>query len=157
MPFGVKMSVNQDFKDLFKAFNAEGAKYLVVGAYAVTFHAEPRYTKDLDVWVEPTVENARKIWAALTAFGAPLVDVSVEDFADQDMVYQIGIEPNRIDILMGVTGLDFPSAWEKRVSSRYGDQPISVLSKEDLIVSKKAAGRQQDLLDVDNLQKKKPD
>jgi hypothetical protein len=87
--------MNQDFKDMFKILDEHRAKYLIVGAYAVTYHAEPRYTKDLDIWVEPTLENAKKIWEALTVFGAPLDGVRVEDFCNKDLVYEIGVESNR--------------------------------------------------------------
>jgi len=126
-----------------------------VGAYAVTFHAEPRYTKDLDIWVEPTPENAKKVWEALTAFGAPLDDVSVEDFGNQSLVYQIGVEPNRIDIMMNVPGVVFPEAWENRVESSYGEEKVNIIAIDDLILAKRTANRDQDKIDVKNLEKVK--
>ena len=151
--FGVKKLVNQDFKDLFRILNEETVKYLVVGAYAVTFHSEPRYTKDLDIWISRDSANAKRVWAALSRFGAPLSDISMQDFTDPDMVYQIGIEPNRIDIIMEVCGSNFADAWKNRVTSSYSDEPIALLSLDDLILAKKAAGRPQDLLDVEQLEK----
>lgn len=147
--------MNQDFKDMFKILNEHGVRYLVVGAYAVTFHAEPRYTKDLDIWVEPTPENAKKIWDALAAYGAPLEGITVEDFNDKSLVYQIGIEPNRIDVMMHVPGVAFVSAWENRVRSSYGEEKVHIIALDDLISAKLKANRDQDKIDVKNLQKVK--
>jgi len=139
---------NPDFRDLFRCLNDAGAEYLVVGAYAVIFHTEPRYSKDIDIWVEPSPGNADKVFRALASFGAPLADLTVEDLTNVDLVYQIGIEPNRIDILMAVKGLRFEDAWAHRVPSTYEDQPVSILSLEDTLTSKIAAKRPQDLLDA---------
>lgn len=140
--------INPDFSDLLRAFNAAEVRYLVVGAYAVTFHAQPRFTKDLDLWVEASSENAVRVHAALASFGAPIGDLTLEDLANAEMVYQIGVAPNRIDILMGVSGLKFREAWPRRVGSNYGDCPIQMISKTDLIRNKRAAGRPQDLIDL---------
>jgi len=143
--------INPDFRDLLHAFNAAEVRYLVVGAYAVTFHAQPRFTKDLDLWVEPSSENAPRVLAALKTFGAPVADLSLEDFANPDLVYQIGVAPNRIDVLMGVSGIEFEDAWPNRVPSNYGDCPIHVISRDDLIRNKRASNRPQDLLDLQAL------
>ena len=140
--------INPDFEDLLLAFNAAEVRYLVVGAYAVTFHAQPRFTKDLDIWVEASPENAANVHRALAAFGAPVSDVTLEDLASQEMVYQIGVAPNRIDILMGISGIEFREAWPNRVESEYGDCPIHLISRQDLIRNKRAAGRPQDLIDL---------
>ena len=140
--------INPDFKDLLLAFNAAEVRYLVVGAYAVTFHAQPRFTKDLDIWVEASQENAARVHKALTAFGAPVSELTPDDLANQEMVYQIGVAPNRIDILMGVSGLEFGAAWPNRVESQYGDCPIHVISRQDLIRNKRAAARPQDIIDL---------
>ncbi len=145
------MQSNRDFRDLFLCLNEAGVKYLVVGAYAVIYHSEPRYTKDIDVWVEPTPENARKVWQALVKFGAPLGDLTVDDLCNPDVLFQMGVIPNRIDIMMDVEGLRFAEAWEKRFASMYDDQPIFVLSRDDTIIAKKTAGRDHDLLDVKRL------
>jgi len=146
------MPANPDFKDLFRIFSEEQVDFLVVGAHAVAFHAEPRYTKDLDVLVRPSPENAERVWRALARFGAPLKDVTLADLTKPDMVYQIGVEPNRIDILMGIGGVDFDEAWEGRESSTYDGVPISVIGKPALIKAKKATDRPQDRLDVDRLE-----
>jgi hypothetical protein len=121
----------------------------------VIYYAEPRYTKDLDIWVEPTMENARKVWKALEAFGAPLVDVSLEDFCNHELIYQIGVAPNRIDIMMSIPGLEFPSAWHQKVLASYGGEPIHIVHIDDLIKAKKTMNREQDRLDVRSLEKAK--
>jgi hypothetical protein len=147
------MSINQDFKELFTAFNAEGVEYLIVGGYAVIFYAEPRFTKDIDLWVNPSMANAERAYRARSRFGAPLGDVTVEDLTNRDLVYQIGIAPNRIDILMDIGGPPFTEAWQRKTIAAYGDVPIAIIGKNELIQSKKTIGRPQDLLDVDRLQK----
>lgn len=145
------MDVNADFKDVLSALSAANARFLLVGAHAVIHHTEPRYTKDFDLWVEATAKNARRVWKALLDFGAPLKHVRLEDFQNPSMVYQIGMEPCRIDITMGLEGLNFPSAWRKRVRSNYGGVPIFILSRADLIKTKRATGRPQDMLDIERL------
>ena len=147
------MPVNKDFEDLLRIFHEEKVEYLIVGAYAVIFYTEPRYTKDLDIWINPTEENAKKVWKALQRFGAPLIDVTVKDFTNRELVYQIGVEPNRIDILMDIQGVDFEEAFSRKVVSKYGDVPIYIISKEDLIKAKEATGRLEDKLDLEKLKK----
>jgi hypothetical protein len=146
------MPGNPDFSDLFSALNAEAVEYLVAGAHAVIYHTAPRYTKDLDVWVNPVPENAARVWRALARFGAPLQDVTEASFTDRELVYQIGIAPNRIDILMGIAGVEFCDAWADRVPTRYDGIPIYVMGRRSLLAAKKAAGRPQDLLDAAQLE-----
>lgn len=145
------MYLNQDFSDLLFALNNAGADYLVVGAYALAAHGHVRATKDLDVWVRPDPTNAQRVYEALHAFGAPLAGLSVGDLATPGIVFQIGVAPIRIDILTEIDGVTFDEAWPARVLSRYGDQPINVLSREHLIQNKLASGRRQDLADVESL------
>lgn len=145
------MPVNPDFSDLFSALNDVEARYLMVGGYAVSFHAEPRFTKDLYVWVEPTPANAAAVRAALSAFGAPMSGVSQEDLATPGIVIQVGVPPNRIDIVTSIDGVGFAEAWAERVDAVYGDVPIHVISRRDLIRNKRACGRPQDLVDADRL------
>jgi hypothetical protein len=147
------MPVNSDFRDLFCAFNAAGARYLLVGGYAVAFHAEPRFTKDLDVWIEASPANSRLVYAALGAFGAPLGEAKAADLAVPDQVLQIGVPPNRIDIVTSIDGVEFEGAWRNRAETEYGDQHIWVISRMDLIANKRASGRPQDLLDVATLER----
>ncbi|HUJ11277.1 MAG TPA: hypothetical protein VL171_14765 [Verrucomicrobiae bacterium] len=147
------MAINPDFKDLFRIFNDCHVEYLVIGAHAVVFHTRPRFTKDLDMWVNPTKGNAAKVWEALQKFGAPLKGVTEESFTDRQMVYQIGVEPNRIDIMMGTPGVEFDVAWANRAQSTYGDIPIGIIGRAELLKTKLATGRPQDLLDADDLKK----
>jgi hypothetical protein len=145
--------MNQDFLDLLRALSAAEVRFLVIGAYAVSFHSEPRATGDLDVWVEPTPENAPRVLAALQEFGAPLRDLSVEDLASPDIVFQMGLPPRRIDILTSITGVDFAQAWPERSTTSIGDVVFCLIGREALIRNKAALGRPKDLLDVENLEK----
>jgi hypothetical protein len=146
------MPVNRDFRDLFSAADV---RFLVVGAHAVIFYSVPRYTKHLDLWIDATPENAARAWRALAAFGAPLEGITVGDLFHPGTKLQIGVEPNRIDILTDVEGLPFEEAWNRRQMSSYGDIPIALLNLDDLIASKRAAGRPQDQLDLEWLEKVK--
>jgi len=145
------MDINPDFRDLLRNLSDAGVRYLVVGAHALIYHTEPRYTKDLDIWVEPTAANAARVWRALNRFGAPVAGVKPADFTDPNLVYQIGIEPNRIDVMMRIEGVAFETAWRRRVRTTYGDVRVCILSREDLVRAKRSAGRPQDLLDLDRL------
>lgn len=147
------MGVNPDFKDLFSELCATEARFIVVGGHAVIFHATPRYTKDIDIWVGPSPENARRVYDALGNFGAPMETLAVEDLATPGTIFQIGIEPNRIDIITEVEALSFEESWQRRVSSTYGGIPIAVLSHGDLLVNKRSVARPQDLLDVQALER----
>jgi hypothetical protein len=147
------MKTNSDFRDLLAALNAAGAEYLVVGAHALAAHGHPRASKDLDVWVHATVDNAERTYRALAAFGAPLDDLRVDDLSTAGTIFQIGVEPVRIDIITSIDGVDFEEAWPDRVSADYGGQPVSVISRKHLIQNKRAAGRPQDVADVDALEK----
>ncbi len=145
--------INRDFRDLFSALNAAEVRYLVVGAYAVTFHSRPRFTKDLDIWIDRDPSNAERTWRALAAFGAPVRELRPADLTRPEVVYQIGIAPNRIDIVTQIEAVEFDRAWERRAQGEYGDCPIQVISRADLIVNKRAVGRPQDLLDVQELER----
>jgi hypothetical protein len=144
--------MNSDFKDLLKRFNEYKVRYLVVGGYAVMKYTEPRYTKDMDIWVDASPRNARAVFRALQEFGAPLVNLTEVDFATEGTFYQMGRPPARIDILMSVTGLRFGAAWRRRVSVDFDGVLAHVISREDLIVNKRASGRPQDMIDVDHLE-----
>ena len=145
------MPASSHFKELLRSFNERGIRYLVVGAYAVMKYTEPRYTKDLDIWVDPTPENAQRVFGTLAEFGAPMDDVKVQDFANRGLVFQIGLAPHRIDILMGIAILEFLQAWERRVEADFEGLFVPFLSKQDLIAAKRAAGRPQDLIDAELL------
>ena len=145
------MFVNSDFSDLLKSFNDNGVKYLVIGGYAYGQYAEPRYTKDLDVWIATDSLNASVVYNALVEFGAPLSEMTEGDFADDGYFYQMGYPPVRIDIIMGIPGIEFGDAWKNRVETYFDDLLVNFISKEDLITAKIASGRPQDLLDAATL------
>jgi hypothetical protein len=145
--------VHKDQKDLLTVFNAHGVKYLVIGAHAVGVHAEPRGTKDLDVFIKADEENSEAVFAALAQYGAPLAGMTPDDFNDEPTsVFQLGIEPDRVDILQGIAGVTFDEAWDSRIESLLDtDTPAHVISLEHLIQNKLASGRYQDLADVEKL------
>lgn len=143
--------MNPDFRDLLAEFNAHGVEFIVVGAHAVAAHGHVRATNDLDVWIRPDPENASRTLRALTAFGAPLHDLSREDLTRPGTLFQIGVPPLRIDILTAVDGVTFDDAWGARLQTYFGDQPAPVLSRDHLIKNKRASGRSQDLADVERL------
>lgn len=145
------MLVNSDFKELLNNLNEKKVKYLVVGGYAVIKYTEPRYTKDLDIWVNPDPDNSKAVFDALREFGAPLRNMTPDDFAHEGYFYQMGTPPVRVDILMSISGVDFVQAWTRKVEVNFDGIPVSFISKADLIASKRAAGRPQDLLDVESL------
>lgn len=145
------MPASSHFKELLQSLNDRGVKYLVVGAYAVMKYTEPRYTKDLDIWVEPTQENAELVFQTLAEFGAPMKDVTPNDFANHELVFQIGLPPHRIDIMMGIPPLEFPASWNRRVTAQFDEVAVNFLSRDDLLRAKRSAGRPQDLLDADLL------
>ena len=141
----------KDLKELLRAFNDHAVKYLVVGGYAFGVHAEPRATKDLDLFIRPDEENSQALFRALTQYGAPLDGLSPADFMD-GTVFLIGQSPARIDILQHIDGLSFDQAWENRIEGVLdGEIRTVVISKEDLIRNKLASGREQDILDVKKL------
>jgi hypothetical protein len=144
--------VSRDFRDLLAEFNAHGVEYLVVGAHALAAHGHVRATKDLDVWIRPDPPNAQRTLRALRAFGAPLHDLTEADLSQPGLIFQIGVPPVRIDVLTAIDGVDFAEAWPARLLTRFADQPVGVLSREHLIVNKRAAGRMQDLADVEWLE-----
>ena len=145
------MFVNSDFSDLLNLFNANNVKYLVIGGYALIQYAEPRYTKDLDIWISVDQENATAVFKALKEFGAPLAEMTEVDFSQEGYFYQMGLPPMRVDILMGIPGLTFDNAWQHRVEVDFDGLLVKFISREDLITSKKASGRPQDLIDADLL------
>ena len=143
--------MNQDFKELLQAFNDEQVKYLVIGGYAVIKYTEPRYTKDLDLWVSIGEDNSERVYRALKKFGAPLTELSAQDFSAAGFFYTMGIAPQRIDVLFSVDKLDFAQCWERRVESQIDGIHVNFISAEDLIINKEAVRRFQDLADAEKL------
>jgi hypothetical protein len=146
--------MNPDFLDLLRAFSAADVRFLVVGAYALGVHGRPRATKDFDVWVEASAENAPKVVRALRAFGAPLMGLTEDDLRTPGIGLQIGLEPGRIDVLTAISGVTFEEAWPGRIEAEFGDGVrCGVIGVEHLLKNKRAAGRPQDLADVDALER----
>ena len=145
--------MNDDFKDLLVLFNTYNVEYLIVGGYAVVEYTEPRYTKDLDVWVQANSTNAARVYRALKEFSAPVSQLSPEDFSHEGYFFQMGREPHRVDILMGITGITFSAAWKNRHEVKIDGVDVCFIGLQDLIIAKEASGRPQDLLDVVNLRK----
>jgi hypothetical protein len=143
--------MNTDWTELLNAFNAGGVRYLVVGGQAVIFYAEPRYTKDIDLWVGTDPTNAEAVYKSLKDFGAPLAGIAPDTFADPDLFYQIGVPPFRVDIIMSIPGVSFDSAWEKRNAVELEGIVVPLIAKDDLIANKIACGRPQDLVDAEAL------
>jgi len=147
------MLTSPDFKELLNLFEKHEIRYLIVGGYAVMKYSEPRFTKDLDVWIATDPENADAVYAALKEFGAPLANLTAVDFTHKDYFYQMGRPPLRIDIMMSIPGIEFEEAWKNREVIELGDHTIPFISRSDLISAKKASGRPQDKIDIDNLRK----
>jgi hypothetical protein len=147
------MVTPSDYSELLKILNAHKARYLIVGAYAVIYHTEPRYSKDIDIWVDPEMANAHKVYAALKEFGAPLQGIKVEDFTNTSLVYQIGVAPVRVDIIMGLPGITFSQAWKNKAKAKFEDVMTNILGLNELIKAKEKAMRSIDAIDVKNLRK----
>lgn len=143
--------MNPDFVDLLRAFVAHDVRFMIVGAYALALYGRPRATGDMDVWVETTPENAARVMRALAAFGAPMQDITEADFARPGAVYQIGVAPERIDILTSLTGLTFAGAWPGRQRHAFGDVDVDFIGREDFITNKRATGRARDLGDIEDM------
>lgn len=145
------MFVNFDFSDLLRIFNDHNVRYMVIGGYAVVQYAEPRFTKDLDVLISTDIKNADAVYNALKEFGAPLAGLTPKDFAEEGFFFQMGVPPIRVDVLMGIPGIKFDECWNRRMEVDFEGLNVIFISKQDLILSKRAAGRPQDLIDADLL------
>ncbi len=142
----------QDHKDLLSAFAAHGVKYLVVGGYAVIFHAQPRFTKDIDLLIKSDEGNARAVFAALAGFGIPLQEIRWQDFTDIGCFFRFGQDPYGFDILLQIPGIDFEQAWNRRIEAVIDASSglmANFISAGDLIAAKLASGRPQDLADAE--------
>ena len=145
--------MNRDFLDILRELSAAQADYLVIGAFAVGVHAEPRATGDLDVFVRPSGGNAERVFAALQKFGAPLTDLTVADLATAGTVFQMGVPPYRIDIINEISGVSFEDAWQGRVMVDIDGFAVSFIGREELLRNKIASGRNKDIIDVELLRK----
>jgi hypothetical protein len=144
--------LNQDFKEFIQSLNDNGVRYLVIGGYAVAFHGYPRYTRDIDIWIEMSPDNAARIVRALEQFGFGSLRLKEADFLTPDQIIQLGYPPSRIDLITTASGVDFPDCYASRVDVELDDALVSFVSLEGLKRNKRASGRLQDLADLENLQ-----
>jgi len=147
------MLTSPDFKELLSLLEKHKVRYLVVGGYAVMKYTEPRFTKDLDLWISTDKENSKAVYAALKEFGAPLKGLSPADFTQEGYFYQMGNPPFRLDVMMSIPGVTFETAWSNREKVQVEGLAIPFISKADLIKAKEAGGRPQDLIDAKELRK----
>lgn len=145
------MELSKDLREFVELLNANEVEYLVVGAHALAFHGHPRYTGDLDFYVRASQENGEKLEKVVRDFGFASTGLKAEDFNDPDVVVQLGIEPNRIDIITKLTGIDFNSAWELRVPGTLDGLSVFFISRDLFLENKRASGRPKDLQDADAL------
>ncbi len=142
---------NQDFKEFLQSLNDNKVNYLVVGGYAVAAHGHPRYTKDLDVWIEASPENAERVTKSLTDFGFGSLNLGASDFTEPDTIIQLGYPPHRIDILTSLLGVKFDECAASKIEIMIGDVSVAFIDAENLIRNKRATGRPQDLADAETL------
>ncbi len=143
--------LNQDFKEFIQLLNEHKVRYLVIGGYAVALHGHPRYTKDLDIWVEMEPNNAKRLMDALTEFGFGAVGLTQEDFLAPDQVIQLGYPPNRIDLVTTPDGVNFNICYQSKIQVKIDEINVDFIDLENLKINKKASGRLQDLADLENL------
>ncbi len=147
--------LNPYFRDFLRALVEANVEFVVVGAYALSFHGAPRASGDIDIFVRPSTDNAARLWQALLAFGAPVsgLGISQADFTKPDLVYQIGLPPRRVDVLTSISGVSFEEAWASRVPATVEGHAIHFIGREMYLRNKLAAGRPKDLADAARLQK----
>jgi hypothetical protein len=143
--------LNEDYRDILLALNAEKVDFILVGAYALAAHGYPRSTMDIDIWISPSPDNSQSVLKALERFGAPLHDLNENDLQRPDTIFQIGVAPRRIDIITGLSGLKFDEAVKNVIKTTIDGVEINILSIDDLIHNKIASGRPKDLLDAEIL------
>ena len=149
------MKVEKDYEELLKLFNKHEVRYCIIGSFALAFYARPRYTKDLDILVEPSLQNARKVLAALNDFGFGELALSEQDFIEPGQIIQLGYEPVRIDLITSIKGMDFENIWSNRSFGKFGDTDTFFIGLAEFIQSKKNADRLQDIADLELLEKVK--
>lgn len=147
------MLKSPEFKELLSIMVKHSARYLVVGGYDVMRYSEPRFTKDLDLWIANAEKNAGAVFRAMKEFGAPLEGLTAHDFTQEGYFYQMGMPPLRVDIMMSIPGVEFETAWKNRELLLLDGVTVPFISRADLIRNKEASGRPQDLLDAENLRK----
>ena len=144
--------LNPDFRDIISAFHAEHVEFLIVGSYAVAAYGGERATADIDLWVKPSGENSERVMRALVRFGAPTSNLSERDFQSDDLIFQMGRPPMRIDILTSIEAINFDEAWPERTDWIVDGVKLPVISRRHLLVNKRAVGRTKDLADIERLE-----
>ena len=145
------MKTEKDYEEFLELLNKHDVHYCIIGAFALAFHARPRYTKDMDILIEPTTDNAKRLLMALDEFGFGSLNLAVKDFSTQGNIIQLGYEPVRIDIITSIEGLDFTDIWKSRIQGPYGKQTVNFIDRQNLIRSKKLSNRAQDKADLELL------
>ena len=145
------MEVQEDFREFLALLNAHEVKFMIVGGYALAFHGAPRFTGDIDVFVKPDHENAKRIIKALADFGFSSLDLTINDFQDQNKVIQLGLPPVRIDIITSISGVTWEEADGSKEQGLFGDVSVSYIGKKQFITNKRATGRKKDLADIEAL------
>ncbi len=148
------MPLNKDWREFLELFRSNGVEFLVVGAFAVAFHGFPRYTGDLDLLVRPTDENAKRVLRALSAFGFGTLGIQAADLRSPGMVVQLGVQPNRIDLLTGISGVGFEEAWATRCEAEWEGIVVPFIGRAALLRNKEQTGRAKDLGDAEELRKR---
>ena len=143
--------LNQDFKEFIQLLNDNQVNYLVIGGYAVAVHGHPRYTKDIDIWIEISEENSQKIITALTEFGFGSLGLTAQDFQEPHQIIQLGYPPNRIDLITSPDGIDFQTCYASKIEVILNDITVKFIDLDNLKKNKLASGRFQDLADLENL------
>ncbi len=143
--------LNEDYRDMLQILFENEVRFLLIGAYAMAVHGYPRATADFDIWIEATPENSRKLYASLGKYGTPRIDISETSFAEEGIIFQIGVAPRRIDILTSIDGVRFQEAYANKTIVEIEGLCIPCLSKDDLIKNKRATHREKDKLDADYL------
>jgi predicted nucleotidyltransferase len=147
------MKLEKDYEEFLRLLNNHNVKYCIIGAYAVAFYAKPRYTKDIDILIEPSIQNANKILKVLDEFGFGEISISLEDLTSEGNILQLGYEPLRIDLLTKLEGFDFKDIWKNRATGDYGSEKVFFIGLDDLIQNKKKSGRPTDRIDIELLEK----
>ena len=145
------MEVQKDFREFLALLNEHEVKFIIVGGYALAFHGAPRFTGDIDVFVKPDHKNAKLIVNALADFGFSSLDLTIDDFQDQNKVIQLGLPPVRIDLITSISGVTWEEADASKEPGLFGDVSVSYIGKKQFIINKRASGRKKDLADLESL------
>ncbi len=143
--------LSKDLREFIALLNSHSAEFVIVGGHAVAYHGYPRFTGDIDIFVRPTLENARTVFAALSDFGFGDVGIGLDDLTAAGQIVQLGLPPNRIDVLTGISGVDFDTVWRGRVDDELDGLPVSFIGLPELLINKRKSGRAKDLADIDAL------